>query len=154
MNKQPVIEKLYFMLSRHVNECLCAVQGSYCACCSVSVWGMMMAFHESQHVDFISVVLHGLLAHISVIVYWRVAEWKHPLKSGSIFPFTSSCSYLVALHFSFSHTASFSEFFKLAAKIHRRIFNLCVPSFLQPLTEALRASTLRLAVTNGEKKQF
>lgn len=147
MNKQPVIEKLYFMLSRHVNECLCAVQGSYCACCSVSVWGMMMAFHEST-------LLHGLLAHISMIVYWRVAEWKHPLKSGSIFPFTSSCSYLVALHFSFSHTANFSEFFKLAAKIHRRIFNLCVPSSLQPLAEALRASTLQLAVTNGRKKQF
>lgn len=109
---------------------------------------------DDDGVSWITTLLHGLLAHISMIVYWRVAEWKHPLKSGSIFPFTSSCSYLVALHFYFSHTANFSEFFKLAAKIHRQIFNLCVPSSLQPLAEALRASTLRLAVTNGGKKQF
>lgn len=70
MNKQPVIEKLYFMLGRLVNERLCAVQGSYCA--SVSVWGLMMAFHESKRVDFISVMLQGILAHIGVIVYWRM----------------------------------------------------------------------------------
>lgn len=35
MNKQPVIEKLYFMLSRLVNERLCGVRESYCACVCV-----------------------------------------------------------------------------------------------------------------------
>lgn len=35
MNKQPVIEKLYFMLSRLVNERLCAVQETYCSCVCV-----------------------------------------------------------------------------------------------------------------------
>lgn len=59
---------------------------------------------------------------------WVIGTYERDslLKSGSIFPFNSSCSYLVALHFSFGHATSFSEFFKLAAKIHQRIFNLCV----------------------------
>lgn len=91
---------------------------------------------------FISVVLHGLLAHISMIVFWRVE---------ASFPSPSSCSHLVALHFPFGRTASFSVYFNLAAKIHQRIFNLCAPSSLQPLSEAQRASTLRLAVRKGKK---
>lgn len=76
------------------------------------------------------------------------------LKNGSIFPFTSSCSYLVALHFSFGHAASVSEFFKLVAKIHQRILKVCVLSSLQPLSEAQRASTLRLVARKKKKKLF
>lgn len=73
-----MIEKLYFMPGRLVTERSCAVQRSYCAGCRVLVcegWWWQFMNHNVWilvSVDFVSVVLPGLLAHISVIVFWRV----------------------------------------------------------------------------------
>lgn len=92
----------------------------------------MATFLESQHVDFVSLVPHGLFAHISMVVYPRV-EASSPSRQLFIF----SCS---ALFVSVTLSA-LQKCFRPATKIHRCIFNLCVASSLQPLTEAQRALT-------------
>lgn len=57
MNKQSVIEKLYFMLGRLVNEGLCVVKRGDCRLrlCVADCWCVwleaMMGYQESQCVD-------------------------------------------------------------------------------------------------------
>lgn len=75
-------------------------------------------------------------------------EWKHLSLHQQLFKF--SCA---ALFVSVPPSA-LQKSFKPSAKIHRRIFNLCVPSSLQPLTEAQRASMLRLAAKKKKNGVF